>query len=191
MNIVDIIILTLVTLSALVGFWRGLTREVLGISSWVLAIVLTFFLKDLPKPIVQAFISSPLFSDVVSALVVFVGLLIMLTAITYKFSDAIKASVIGGADRVLGLFYGVVRGFLIVGVISFGLGKFILKNPETAPAVLRKSHIVKVSGDLVMQMLSTIPPSAVKNVKQSIEFWTNNGASLTEEDEVDENDTNA
>lgn len=185
MNIVDIVILTLITLSAIVGFWRGLTREVLGISSWVLAIVLTFFLRELPKPIVQSFVSSPLLSDLISALVIFVALLVMLTAITYKFSDAIKASVIGGADRVFGLFYGVLRGFFVIGVISFGLGKFLLKSPGAAPTVLKESRIIKVSGGLMERLVSSVPPSAIKTVKQSIEFWTNNGSSLTEEGESD------
>lgn len=191
MNIVDIVILTLICLSALVGFWRGLTREVLGISSWVLALVLTYFLKDLPKPVVQQFVSNALFADLVSALVVFVVTLVVLTSITYKFSDAIKGSVVGGADRVLGLFYGILRGFLIVGLLGFGLNKFLLKNPDASPEALKGSRMLKVSDLLVTKLVMSIPPESINQIKKTLESLTNNGSSLTEEDQEEGSNENA
>jgi membrane protein required for colicin V production len=174
MNTVDIIILILVFLSAIIGFWRGITREVLGITSWLLAAVCTYFLHGLAEPLVGLIISNGFFKEIVSALAVFVVALVILTSITYSFSDAVKSSIVGGADKVLGFLFGTLRGFLLISIMAFGANKFLLKNPENTPEILKSSRLIPLSDKFITMMVQSIPTTKVNEWKDKIESFFNN-----------------
>lgn len=171
MNTVDIIILILVFLSAIIGFWRGITREVLGITSWLLAAVCTYFLHGLAKPLVGLIITNGFILEIVSALVVFVVSLIIFTSITYSFSDAVKSSIVGGADKVLGFLFGTIRGFVLISIMAFGANKFLLKNPENTPEVLKSSRLIPLSDKFISIMIQSIPTTKLNEWKDKMESF--------------------
>jgi membrane protein required for colicin V production len=171
MNTVDIIILILVFLSAIIGFWRGITREVLGITSWLLAAVCTYFLHGLAKPLVGLIITNGFILEIVSALVVFVVSLIIFTSITYSFSDAVKSSIVGGADKVLGFLFGTIRGFVLISIMAFGVNKFLLKNPENTPEVLKSSRLIPLSDKFISIMIQSIPTTKLNEWKDKMESF--------------------
>lgn len=174
MNTVDIIILILVFLSAIIGFWRGITREVLGIASWLLAAVCTYFLHGLAEPLVGLIISSDFLKEAVSALAVFVISLVILTSITYSFSDAVKSSIVGGADKILGFLFGTLRGFLLISIIAFGANKFLLKNPKNTPEILKSSRLIPLSDKFITMMVQSIPTTKLNEWKDKMESLFNN-----------------
>jgi membrane protein required for colicin V production len=171
MNTVDIIILILVFLSAIIGFWRGITREVLGITSWLLAAVCTYFLHGLAEPLVGLIITNGFILEIVSALVVFVVSLIIFTSITYSFSDAVKSSIVGGADKVLGFLFGTIRGFVLISIMAFGANKFLLKNPENTPEVLKSSRLIPLSDKFISIMIQSIPTTKLNEWKDKMESF--------------------
>lgn len=174
MNIVDIIIVGVVFLSAFVGFWRGVTREILGILSWVIAALLTYFFHALPQPLVGTVISNEFLKEVLAALLVFIVTLILFTAITYSFSDAVKASVAGGADKVLGFLFGTFRGILLVGVLTFGVSKILLKNKENAPTFLKESKLIPFAENIMTHLIQSIPATQLNQWKEKAEDFFNN-----------------
>lgn len=173
MNIVDIIIMGIVFLSAFVGFWRGITREILGILSWVVAALLTYFFHALPEPLVGTVISNDFLKEILSALIVFVVTLILFTAVTYSFSDAVKSSVAGGADKVLGFLFGTFRGIFLVAILTFGVSKFLLKNSEHAPSVLKESKLIPVAEKVMTHLIQSIPSTQLSNWKDKAENFFN------------------
>ena len=46
MNWADYFILILITLSALIGLWRGLLREVISLATWIAAIAIAFLFAE-------------------------------------------------------------------------------------------------------------------------------------------------
>lgn len=173
MNIVDIIIMGIVFLSAFVGFWRGITREILGILSWVVAAFLTYFFHALPEPLVGTVISNDFLKEILSALIVFVVTLILFTAVTYSFSDVVKSSVAGGADKVLGFLFGTFRGIFLVAILTFGVSKFLLKNSEHAPSVLKESKLIPVAEKVMTHLIQSIPSTQLSNWKDKAENFFN------------------
>lgn len=171
MNTVDIIILVLVLLSAVVGFWRGITREILGIFSWLLAAVIAYFLHSLPEPLIGMIISNEFLKEIVSGLAVFLIALIILTSITYSFSDAVKSSIIGGADKILGFLFGACRGFLLVSIVAVGANKFVLKSGENAPKLLKESKLIPMADKVVMGLIQTIPANKLNVWKEKTESF--------------------
>jgi|GEM_PF-2365861 len=173
MNTIDIIIMILILLSAIIGFWRGITREVLGIFSWVLAVVITYFLHAVPEPIVGMIITNEFFKEIISTLAVFLITLIILTSITYSFSDAVKSSVAGGADKVLGFLFGSFRGFFLIAIIAFGANKFLLKNSEGAPAILKESKLIPICDIMITRLIQSIPSTKMNEWKDKTEGFLN------------------
>jgi membrane protein required for colicin V production len=171
MNTVDIIIIALVFLSAIIGFWRGITREILGILSWVIAVVLTYFFHTIPQPLVGILISNQFFSDLVSTLIVFLTSLIILTSITYSFSDAVKSSIVGGADKVLGFLFGSFRGFFLIGILAFGVSKFLLKNSDGVPKAITESRLIPIANLMVKQLVQSIPTDTLNEWKDKLESF--------------------
>lgn len=171
MNSIDIIILVLVLLSSIVGFWRGITREVLGIFSWLLAAIIAYFLHALPEPLIGMMISNEFMKEIVSGLLVFLIALILLTSITYSFSDAVKGSIIGGADKILGFLFGACRGFLLVSIVAVGANKFVLKSGDNAPKLLKESKLIPITDKIVMGIIQTIPTQKMNVWKDKTETF--------------------
>lgn len=176
MNTVDIIILALVFLSAIIGFWRGITREVLGIFSWLLAAVITYFLHGLAAPFVGMIISNDFLKEIVAALLVFIVSLVILTSITYSFSDAVKSSVAGGADKILGFLFGALRGFLLISIIAVGANKFLLKSADNPPTILKDSKLIPIADNFVMMMIQSVPATKFNEWKDRMESFFNSAS---------------
>ena len=77
----DLIVLGVITLSAVFGLMRGFTREVLSLGSWVGAGVAAWYGQPLLRPFALEQIGDPTAADIVSALVIFLGALIILIII--------------------------------------------------------------------------------------------------------------
>lgn len=123
-NYIDIAIVVLVLLSAIVGFVRGFVREAFSLASWIAAIVVAFLFYEKLATQLPFNIPNDLARLGVAFLLLFVGVLILGSIINYLFNKAIHAIGLGGADRVLGGVFGVVRGSLVVTllVLLMGLG---------------------------------------------------------------------
>ncbi len=125
MNWVDVAVLAVVAFSGLLGFMRGLVREVFGLIAWVGAAVVAVWLFPQLQPLARRSISNPDVADPVAFGVVFLVVLIVLSLIARLFSGLARRSVLGGLDRTLGLVFGLARGavvmvaaYLIAGVIE-------------------------------------------------------------------------
>jgi membrane protein required for colicin V production len=134
----DAALLAIVAISGLVAMYRGFTREVLSILSWVAAgLALLYFIRshrDLAVTVAEQF-SSPVqtvhvyIAQVAIGAVIFLFVLIVVHLLTSHISDSILDSRIGAIDRILGL--GVVRGFVLVVIPYMFAVSFVCKDGAT------------------------------------------------------------
>ncbi len=125
MNWVDIVVLAVIAFSGMLGFMRGMVREVLGLIAWVgAAFAATWFFPQV-QGIARRAIENPDIADPVAFGAVFLVVLIVLSLLARGLSGAVRHSALGGLDRTLGLVYGLARGaavmvaaYLIAGVIE-------------------------------------------------------------------------
>lgn len=97
---------------------RGFFREVMSIGIWVAAILITLaltsrFARFLPIDSVQ----DPSARALISAVVLFLGTLLLGNLVVWMFRRIMAKSTIGNADRVLGIGFGITRGALIVSLL--------------------------------------------------------------------------
>ena len=113
----DIAVIVVVLLSALLGLWRGVIREVFALAAWIAAIVCMFLFGSRVAqmlPMLQLSAETAWLRSLAGYALVFVGVFLLLSVIGFAFSKLVKAVGLSFVDRALGMVFGVLRGVLIV-----------------------------------------------------------------------------
>ena len=136
----DAALLAVVAVSGLVAMYRGFTREVLSILSWVAAgLALLYFIRShraLAEEVARQF-SNPVqtvhvyIAQVAIGALIFLFVLIIVHLITSHISDSVLDSRVGAVDRILGLGFGVARGFVLVVIPYMFAVSFVCKDGAT------------------------------------------------------------
>lgn len=118
MSEVDWVILACIAVSALLSFLRGFLREALSLGTWIAAVLITLMFSSrfatlLPLDAVQ----SPLAKATISAVVLFIGTLIVGSLISWLLAQLVSRDTRGFTDRIIGLVFGVCRGALLVTLV--------------------------------------------------------------------------
>jgi membrane protein required for colicin V production len=115
-TLLDGILVGFTLVSAMLAMVRGFSREILSIASWAAAAAAAFFFYPILLPYVLPHIDNEQLAMVVSAGIIFIIALIVVTVLTMKIADFIIDSRVGALDRTLGFLYGAARGILVVAV---------------------------------------------------------------------------
>lgn len=114
----------------LVGFMRGVVREVLALAGWVAAFLLARSLASDVAVLLPDAIPSQGLRHLATFIIVVVSVLLLATLITIAASSAIRGLGLGALDRSLGLVFGFTRGLAIV--LLFVLAAGLTNLPRQA-----------------------------------------------------------
>ncbi|MDZ3833556.1 MAG: CvpA family protein [Sphingopyxis sp.] len=109
----DIIVLTLVGGSAVLGFTRGLVQEVTTLLAWVLAIVAVRLFHPAVTGFVSGWVGTAGGAAVLAFILLFGGVFVLAKYGSRAMGQRSRASFVGGFDRGLGAGFGAVKGLLI------------------------------------------------------------------------------
>jgi membrane protein required for colicin V production len=129
MNLTDYLVIAAVVASAIVGAARGFLREAVALAAWVIALFLAWHFSDLIAPHLGGLMSD---SDVRpwAARVIIVLLVLLLGAgVGTALRHFVRLSIFSGMDRLLGFAFGVLRGFVLLGVFVI-LGQLLRLQDE-------------------------------------------------------------
>jgi membrane protein required for colicin V production len=167
LSYLDAGLVAIVVVSGLVAMYRGLTREVLSILSWVAAaaacVYFVFKYKAEAQQIADQFHGPLLVAQVGVGGIIFLVVLIVVHLITARISDTVLDSRVGAIDRILGLLFGVARGFVLV-VIPFMFYESFVDKPEQQYPWVRDAvsrPYIKSTGDSLKIMLQRMVPSSL------------------------------
>lgn len=110
----DLIVLSVVALSAALGLWRGVIREVFSLSAWLAAIVLAFLYGATVAPWIPLKAAPAWVVQLTGHALVFIVVFVTLSLLGFFFAKLTHAVGLGFLDRSLGMMFGVLRGGLIV-----------------------------------------------------------------------------
>ncbi len=123
MNWFDYAIIVALALSVLVGLWRGFIGEVMALVCWVLAFWVAWMFGPVLAEQFSASISVPSVRVMLGYAVCFVAVLIAGAIVSYLLRKLVSGSGLSGTDRLLGMVFGLARGFALV-VLVIVLMKF-------------------------------------------------------------------
>ena len=133
----DIVILSLILLSAVIGLFRGLVKELVSLVVWVCAIVgATVFASPL-SDYLTAVDANPPIRVAIAFAVVFFGVLIAGGLLQWSLAKLIQSTGLGGTDRFLGFVFGALRGGLVV------IGALIVVRPFAETSAWWEESLVR------------------------------------------------
>lgn len=164
LNNLDIAILIIVAISALIALGRGLVKEVLSIVGWVMAGVSVIYLLPVLNPFMMKYIESGWMSGVVTASLIIIIFMIIWIYATAGVVGKIRTSKLSGLDRMLGLFFGIVRAFLLV-VLMYILISWMMPV-KSQPELLKKSKYFQIAGNFAEPIEKLIPKDTLDTIKE-------------------------
>ncbi len=131
MNWVDFVIIGIIAISAIVSFFRGFLREALSLLIWVVAIWMAVMFYPAVEPMIPQEWGLP--ATVRMALAgaaILLGVLIIGGIVTWALGSFLDKTGMSGTDRVIGVFFGGLRGIILVAIaiIIVGLVPAIADN---------------------------------------------------------------
>lgn len=118
----DWVLLAALLVSVVIGIIRGFTREIMGLVSWIVAIVAALFLAPHTLGWLESHVSTPSLRIAASYALVFFGFLVVGAIVTAVVSSLVRKSPLSGVDRTIGGGFGLIRGVLVGVVLVWLVG---------------------------------------------------------------------
>jgi membrane protein required for colicin V production len=164
LNNMDIAILVIVGISALIALGRGLVKEVLSIVGWVLAGAAVIYLLPILNPFTLKYIESGWMAGIATAAFILIVFMIVWIYATAGVVGKIRTSKLSGLDRLLGLFFGIVRAFLLI-VLMYILISWMMPV-KSQPDLLKKSKYFQIAGNFAEPIEKLIPKDTLDAIKE-------------------------
>ena len=166
---VDWLILVIVLASIVFAALKGFTRELIGMGSMVLAFMLASWFYSAAAAPFKDVVKTENLALFLGFSIVFLGTLIAGVLIAWLVSTFMKLAKLQWFDRCLGALFGLVRGWLLGGIILVGLTAFNIQSLSVRNSILAPYFLP------ASRMVALVTPSEFKDRFRSgyaaIERW--------------------
>ena len=121
MSDTDVVIVVVVALSTVIGLLRGLAREVMSLIVWLSAFVASLAFAE---PVAGLLELEASIGTAAGFAIVFVAVLLAGAFVQRMLAKLVRSTGIGGTDRLLGSFFGALRGGLLTIVALIAIRPF-------------------------------------------------------------------
>ena len=121
MSETDVVIVVVVALSTVIGLLRGLAREVMSVIVWLSAFVASLAFAE---PVAGLLELEASIGTAAGFAIVFVAVLLAGAIVQRMLAKLVRSTGIGGTDRLLGSFFGALRGGLLTIVALIAIRPF-------------------------------------------------------------------
>lgn len=118
LNLLDIGFIAVILLSAIIGFFRGLVREILSLLGWIVSLWLAWVYAPQAADLFAAIITSPDVRKGAAFMTLFLISLVLIAVLSHFICKVINDSALKSTDKTLGMLFGGLRGVLLVAVIA-------------------------------------------------------------------------
>ena len=167
MNWLDVVLLIVIVVSVVAAVRKGLSREVVGMVTLVLALVLGTWFYGTAGGYLQPYLSSRGIANFVGFLIVFFGVLMAGGLVGYILNRFMKAAGLSFFDRALGGVFGFVRGMLISIAVVMAIMAFV-PGKRPPPAVV-ESKLAPYVVDAARVCAAMAPYELRQGFRQSYE----------------------
>lgn len=156
MTLFDLIAVLILGVSALVGFVRGATREMMTVLAFILAVLIAVFALRFVGPVFRHSVHPDWLANALAIIVVFIAAYIVVRLLGTLLTRGIhKTETLGTADRVIGVGFGLVRAMVLLGV--FYLVFNAATPPERVPRWISGAALYPLAGVSAKIMTALAP----------------------------------
>lgn len=156
---IDFAIIGIVLISCLISVLRGFVREALSLASWVISFIIAWELHIAFAGLLETVIEHDKLRLIVAFFVLFILSLVAFTLVIFFAGKMVERTGLTGADRVIGVFFGLLRGFLIVTVLIALAGYTQLPKSD----IWDDSLLVEFFQPLAVWIIDLLPDKYTKN----------------------------
>ena len=129
MNATDYLVIVAIIVSAVVGAMRGFLRESVAVGAWLIALFLGWHFSDLIAPHLGGLLGESDVRPWAARIIIVLLVLLFGAALGAVLGHFVRLSIFSGMDRLLGFLFGMVRGFVLLGVFVI-LGQLLRLEGE-------------------------------------------------------------
>jgi membrane protein required for colicin V production len=129
MNSADYVIVAVILLSAVIGAARGFLREAISFAAWVIALFVAWHFSDLVEPHLGGLLAGSDVRPWAARVIIVLLLLVLGSVVGALLAHFVRLSIFSGTDRLLGFAFGMLRGFVLLGVFVI-LGQLLRLQGE-------------------------------------------------------------
>jgi len=159
MNWLDIVLLLILAWSIATSLRNGLTREILGLATVVLALLLSLWFYGTAGGYLAPYASSRSLANLAGFLVVFAAVMLLGSLVGFVLGKLLKVTGLSIVDHLLGAAFGAVRGTLIAVVLIMAIMAFS-SGDRPPDSVVRSRFAPYVTG--AAHVLASIAPHELK-----------------------------
>jgi len=158
---IDVVIISLVALSAILSLFRGFVKEALALLSWLVALwVAMAFYEEFAQWLSQ-WIAVPSAQKATAFGILFVCVLLLGAVVNYLAGKLVDKTGLTGTDKMLGVVFGIARGAVIVAILVLLAGL----TPLPQDPWWQDSQFLGYFEDLAMWMRDFLPSEIASNIK--------------------------
>ncbi len=155
---IDWACLVVLGLSVLVGLWRGFVFEVLALAGWLVAYFAAQWALPLLAPWVPVGTPGQALNQGATLLIGFVAAMLVWAVVVRLIRMALRASTLAWTDRLLGAVFGLVRGVVLLLVLTT-LGGL---TPLTQSPAWQRSMGARLLEQTLQAVAPMLPPQAAR-----------------------------
>ena len=155
----DFAIIGIILISCIISVVRGFVREALSLASWVISFILAWELHGAFAALLESYIENSNLRLIVAFFILFVLSLVAFTLVIFFAGKLVERTGLSGADRVVGVLFGALRGLLIVSVLVALAGYTQLPRAE----IWRESLLVDYFEPVAVWLIDFLPSEYTKN----------------------------
>ena len=177
LNFVDYIVLAVLAGSGILATLRGLTRELMGLAGWGVAVLAARLLQPMVITLLEDYILEETVVEIMAWSLPFVAVVLAWFVFANIASPGLKKIALGNLDRPLGFFFGALRGIVVVALIYVGV-LFLTESEESFPPSVKESASIApvrivatimtgvAPDDFREQMQDAIPDQDLDDIKR-------------------------
>jgi membrane protein required for colicin V production len=159
MNWLDVVLAIILIASIAAGFRRGLTRQIIGLVSGVLALLLGIWFYGNIGYYLLPYASSRALANAGGFAVVFCGVLLLGTLVSFVVGRFLRVTGLSIVDHILGAGFGLLRG--LVFAIAIIMGAMAFSRGDRPPEAIVNSRMAPYVVDAA-RMFAAMAPHELK-----------------------------
>jgi membrane protein required for colicin V production len=155
MNWLDVVLAIILLVSVAASYRKGLSREIIGLASVILGLVLGCWFYGTVAGFLAQYLSSRGLANFAGFLVVFGGVVILGAIVSTIVGKFLKVTGLSFFDHLLGALFGIVRGILVAAAVIMAVLAFA--SGDHPPQAIVDSRLAPYAASTAKVLVAMAP----------------------------------